>query len=139
VKLTYLPFIVQVVVESLKEHRVLNSVWDGDRIVLRKRINIGVAVELEDSLIVPVIHDVDGLTFLGLVRAINDQVRRARTGKLRPDDIAGGTFNLHHKQPGLFGLRGVNPDHKPPAGSHTIVRSHSKAPGGRRRRPDSDL
>jgi 2-oxoisovalerate dehydrogenase E2 component (dihydrolipoyl transacylase) len=101
VKLTYLPFIVQAVIESLKEHRVLNSVWDGDRIVLRKRINIGVAVDLEDALIVPVIHDADGLNFLGLVRAINDQVRRARTGKLRPDDIVGGTFTISN--PGSLG------------------------------------
>jgi 2-oxoisovalerate dehydrogenase E2 component (dihydrolipoyl transacylase) len=101
VKLTYLPFIVQAVVESLKEHRVLNSVWDGDRIVLRKRINIGVAVDLEDALIVPVVHDADGLNFLGLVRAINEQVRRARTGKLRPDDIVGGTFTISN--PGTLG------------------------------------
>ena len=101
VKLTYLPFIVQAVVESLKEHRVLNSVWDGDRIVLRKRINIGVAVDLEDALIVPVVHDAEGLNFLGLVRALNDQVRRARTGKLRPDDIAGGTFTISN--PGTLG------------------------------------
>ena len=101
VKLTYLPFIVRAVVESLKEHRVLNSVWDGDRIVLRKRINIGVAVDLEDALIVPVIHDADGLNFLGLVRAIDDRVRRAREGRLRPDDVAGGTFTVSN--PGSLG------------------------------------
>jgi 2-oxoisovalerate dehydrogenase E2 component (dihydrolipoyl transacylase) len=101
VKLTYLPFIVQAVVESLKEHPVLNSVWDGDRIVLRKRINVGVAVDLESALIVPVIHDADSLNFLGLVRAIDDRVRRAREGGLRPDDVAGGTFTISN--PGALG------------------------------------
>ncbi len=101
VKLTYLPFIVQAVVESLKEHPVLNSVWDGDRIVLRKRINVGVAVDLESALIVPVIHDADSLNFLGLVRAIDDRVRRAREGQLRPDDVAGGTFTISN--PGALG------------------------------------
>ncbi len=55
VKLTYLPFIVRAVVESLKENPILNSVWDGDRIVLRKQINVGVAVDQQDALIVPVI------------------------------------------------------------------------------------
>jgi 2-oxoisovalerate dehydrogenase E2 component (dihydrolipoyl transacylase) len=101
VKLTYLPFIVQAVIESLKEHPVLNSVWDGDRIVLRKRINVGVAVDLESALIVPVIHDADGLNFLGLVRAIDDRVRRAREGRLTPDDITGGTFTISN--PGALG------------------------------------
>ena len=67
-KLTYLPFIVKAVAESLKENPVLNSVWDGDRIVLRKRINIGVAVDLEDALIVPVIPDADELNITGLTR-----------------------------------------------------------------------
>jgi 2-oxoisovalerate dehydrogenase E2 component (dihydrolipoyl transacylase) len=100
-KLTYLPFIVQAVVESLKEHPVLNSVWDEDRIVLRKRINVGVAVDLESALIVPVIHDADGLNFLGLVRAIEDRVRRAREGQLRPDDVVGGTFTISN--PGALG------------------------------------
>ena len=71
VKLTYLPFIVKAVVESLKENPVLNSVWDGDRIILRKRINIGVAVDLEDALIVPVIPDADELNITGLTRSID--------------------------------------------------------------------
>ena len=101
VKLTYLPFIVKAVVESLKEHPVLNSVWDEDRIVLRKRINIGVAVNLEDALIVPVIPDADNLNILGLARKIDDVVRRARNRQLEPDDIAGGTFTVNN--PGALG------------------------------------
>ncbi|HEX2728266.1 MAG TPA: dihydrolipoamide acetyltransferase family protein [Rubrobacteraceae bacterium] len=101
VKLTYLPFIVQAVVESLKEHPILNSVWDGDRIVLRKRINVGIAVDLEDALIVPVILDADELNVLGLARRIDDLVRRARNRQLGPEDVSGGTFTVNN--PGSLG------------------------------------
>ncbi|HEV2741637.1 MAG TPA: dihydrolipoamide acetyltransferase family protein, partial [Rubrobacter sp.] len=66
VKLTYLPFVVGAAVEALKQNPVLNSVWDGDRILLRKRINIGVAVDLDGALIVPVIPDADELNLTGL-------------------------------------------------------------------------
>ena len=101
VKLTHLPFIVKAVVESLKEHPVLNSVWDGDRIVVRKRVNIGVAVDLEEAVIVPVIPDADELNILGLARKIDDLVRRAREGQLGSDDVAGGTFTVNN--PGALG------------------------------------
>ena len=101
VKLTYLPFIVKAVVESLRENPVLNSVWDGDRIILRKRINIGVAVDLEDALIVPVIPDADELNITGLTRRIDDLVKRARAGELGTEDISGGTFTVNN--PGSLG------------------------------------
>ncbi len=101
VKLTYLPFIVKAVVEGLKEYPVLNSVWDGDRIVLRKQINVGVAVDLEDALIVPVISGADNLNTLGLARKIDDLVRRARSRQLVPDDLTGGTFTVNN--PGALG------------------------------------
>jgi 2-oxoisovalerate dehydrogenase E2 component (dihydrolipoyl transacylase) len=102
VKLTYLPFIVRAVIEGLKEHPVLNSVWDGDRIILRKQINIGVAVDLEEgALIVPVIRDADELNILGLARKIDEVVRRARNKELSPDDVSGGTFTVNN--PGSLG------------------------------------
>jgi 2-oxoisovalerate dehydrogenase E2 component (dihydrolipoyl transacylase) len=102
VKLTYLPFIVKAVIEGLKEHPVLNSVWDGDRIVLRKRINIGVAVDLEvGALIVPVIRDADELNTLGLARKIDEVVKKARNRELSPDDVFGGTFTVNN--PGALG------------------------------------
>jgi 2-oxoisovalerate dehydrogenase E2 component (dihydrolipoyl transacylase) len=101
VKLTYLPFIVKAVVESLKENPVLNSVWDGDRVILRKRISVGVAVDLEDALIVPVILDADELNILGLARKIEDLVRRARARELGTEDLSGGTFTVNN--PGSLG------------------------------------
>ena len=102
VRLTYLPFIVKAVVEGLKEHPVLNSVWDGDRIVLRKRINIGVAVDLEEgALIVPVIRDADELNTVGLARRIDEVVKKTRSRQLSPIDVSGGTFTVNN--PGALG------------------------------------
>ena len=101
INLTYLPFMVKAVVESLREHPVLNSVWDGDRIILRKRINVGVAVDLEDALIVPVIAEADELNLLGLARKIDDLVRRARDRRLGTEDVSGGTFTVNN--PGALG------------------------------------
>ena len=101
VKLTYLPFIVQAAAEALKENPVINSVWNGDRIVLRKKINVGVAVDLEDALVVPVIPDADGLNVTGLARRVEDLVRRARGGGLTADDVSGGTFTVNN--PGSLG------------------------------------
>ncbi|QYJ15481.1 Dihydrolipoyllysine-residue acetyltransferase component of pyruvate dehydrogenase complex [Rubrobacter xylanophilus DSM 9941] len=102
VNLTYLPFVVRAAVESLKEHPVLNSVWDGERIVLRKRINVGIAVDLEEgALIVPVIKDADDYGIVGLARRIDEVVRKARERRLSPDDVSGGTFTVNN--PGALG------------------------------------
>lgn len=101
IKLTYMPFIVKAAVEALKENPVLNSVWDGDRIVLRKKINIGIAVDLDDALIVPVVRDADELNIVGLARRIDDVVKRARSGRLGADDLSGGTFTVNN--PGALG------------------------------------
>jgi len=101
VKLTYLPFVVRAAAEALKENPALNSVWDGDRIVLRKGINIGVAVDLDGALVVPVIRNADELNLTGLARRIDDAVGRARAGQLGPDDVSGGTFTVNN--PGSLG------------------------------------
>jgi 2-oxoisovalerate dehydrogenase E2 component (dihydrolipoyl transacylase) len=77
-------------------------VWDGDRIVLRKRINIGIAVDLEEgALIVPVIRGADELNTLGLARKIDEVVKKARSRQLSPDDVSGGTFTVNN--PGSLG------------------------------------
>ncbi|MFW6074180.1 MAG: dihydrolipoamide acetyltransferase family protein [Chloroflexota bacterium] len=99
--LTYLPLITSVVVEALRAMPEINSVWDNGKIIRRKAINIGIAVALEDGLIVPVLKDADGKNIVGLARGIDDLVTRAREGKLTPDDVSGGTFTLNN--PGTLG------------------------------------
>ncbi len=105
VSLTYLPFIVKAVVEGLKEYPIVNSVWDGDSIVLRKQMNIGVAVDIEDgdngALIVPVVKEADNYGIVGLARRSNEVIKKARAKQLAPDDIAEGTFTVNN--PGALG------------------------------------
>ena len=100
IDLSYVPFVCKAVVETLREHPILNSTWretDGrGQVALKKRINLGVAVALEDNLVVPVIKDADRLNVAGLAHALNELVTRARAGKLRPDDVQGGTFTLNN-------------------------------------------
>lgn len=101
VNLTYLPFVIKAAVEALKEYPIMNSMWQDDTIVIRKQINIGVAVDLEDGLIVPVIHNADQLSIAGIAKAVADLATRARAGKLRPEDVQGGTFTVNNT--GAFG------------------------------------
>lgn len=110
VKLTYTPFFLRALLGSLKTFPLLNASLDGDKIVLHKEFNIGVAVALEGGLIVPVIHGADEKSFLGLARAIGDVALRARTRKLKPDDVQGGTFTMTNPGPfgGLFGTPIIN-------------------------------
>jgi 2-oxoisovalerate dehydrogenase E2 component (dihydrolipoyl transacylase) len=96
VDLTYLPFVLKAVAESLKEHPTLNASWGGDKIVLKKRINLGIAVAAPQGLIVPVIRDADRLSVAGLARASRDLTNRARQQKLTLDDVQGGTFTLNN-------------------------------------------
>lgn len=101
ISLTYLPFFIKAVVESLKDFPILNSTWAGDKIIIKKRINISIAVATDDALFVPVIKDADRMSILGLAHAINDLAKKARAGKLTPDDISGGTFTVNNT--GAFG------------------------------------
>ena len=96
VELTYLPFVIKAVVESLKEHPTLNASWGGDKIILKKRINIGIAVAAPVGLMVPVIHNADRLSIAGLAAASRDITLRARDNKLTLDDVQGGTFTLNN-------------------------------------------
>ncbi len=100
-KLTLTPFIVDAVVKALKEFPLINSSVEGDKIIVKKFINIGVAVATDYGLIVPVIKNADEKNFIGLARAVNDIVTRARNKKLTPDDIQGGTFSITNY--GVFG------------------------------------
>jgi 2-oxoisovalerate dehydrogenase E2 component (dihydrolipoyl transacylase) len=88
-------------VVGLREHRDVNATFGGDHILVHRDINIGISVGIEDALVVPVIKRADSLSIAGLARAINDLAMRARDGKLRGDDLQGGTFTVNNS--GTFG------------------------------------
>jgi 2-oxoglutarate dehydrogenase E2 component (dihydrolipoamide succinyltransferase) len=101
VKLTYLPFIFRAAIQALKKFPQINASIDGDNIVYHKDIHLGMAVALDWGLIVPVIRSADEKSILGLARATQDLAERARTKRLRPEEIQGGTFTVTN--PGVFG------------------------------------
>jgi 2-oxoisovalerate dehydrogenase E2 component (dihydrolipoyl transacylase) len=101
VDLTYLPFVVAAVAQGLRESPSLNASWAEETIVLKKRIHIGIAVATDQGLLVPVVHDADRLNVAGLARAVHDVSQRARAGKLRLEDVQGGTFTVDNT--GWFG------------------------------------
>jgi 2-oxoisovalerate dehydrogenase E2 component (dihydrolipoyl transacylase) len=96
VDLTFLPFVAKAVIAALREQPTLNSTWTDDGILVRNDINLGLAVALEDGLVVPVIKGADRLSMPGLALAAADLSDRARAGKLRIDDVEGGTFTLNN-------------------------------------------
>ena len=101
-KLTFLPFILQAVCAQLKRHPVLNAAVAGNDVILRKPINLGIAVALEPTgLIVPVLKHADELSLTGLARGTNDLAARARSKKLSPTDVQESTFTITN--PGVFG------------------------------------
>jgi 2-oxoglutarate dehydrogenase E2 component (dihydrolipoamide succinyltransferase) len=101
VKLTYLPFILKAVVDALKAFPVLNASIDGDNVVYHRDVNLGVAVALDWGLIVPVVHHADEKNVLGLARVVSDLAERARSKKLKVEEVQGGTFTITN--PGVFG------------------------------------
>jgi 2-oxoglutarate dehydrogenase E2 component (dihydrolipoamide succinyltransferase) len=100
-KLTYMPFICDAVVKALKQFPLVNSSVEGDKIILKKFINLGIAVASENGLIVPVIKNADEKNLVGLARAVNDLATRTRTRRLVPGDIEGGSFTITNF--GVFG------------------------------------
>jgi 2-oxoglutarate dehydrogenase E2 component (dihydrolipoamide succinyltransferase) len=103
VKLTYMSFITKAVVDALRAVPVLNASIDGEKIVYKKDINIGIAVALEWGLIVPVLKNADERNLLGLSRGIADLAARARAKQLKPEEVQGGTFTITN--PGNFGAQ----------------------------------
>ncbi len=101
VKLTYLAFVAQATVETLQEFPVLNSSLEGEEVVYHDEVHLGIAVALEDGLIVPVIRSAQRLSLEGLAAGIQDLAQRARAKRLEPDDVQGGTFTITN--PGQFG------------------------------------
>jgi len=101
VKLTYMPFIAAAVVEALRKFPIVNATLENGAIRYHGHIHIGIAVALEWGLIVPVVKEAEGLSFLGLAGAIADLGGRARTKKLKPEEASGSTFTLTNS--GVFG------------------------------------
>jgi 2-oxoglutarate dehydrogenase E2 component (dihydrolipoamide succinyltransferase) len=100
-KLTFMPFFVKAAVAGLRAYPTLNASLDGTSIVLHKEINIGIAVALDWGLIVPVVKNADEKNILGIQRNLNDLAERARSKKLRPEEVQEGTFSITN--PGVFG------------------------------------
>ena len=100
-KLTFMPFFVKAAVAGLRAYPVVNASLDGTNVVLHKEINIGIAVALEGGLIVPVVKNADEKNLLGIQRNLNDLAERARSKKLKPEEVQEGTFSITN--PGVFG------------------------------------
>lgn len=101
-KLTFTPMIAEAIVKAIRDFPGVNASVDGDRVIIKKQINLGMAAALPSgNLIVPVIRDADQLSLVGLANQVNDLANRARTGKLKPDDTAGGTYTMSNV--GTFG------------------------------------
>ncbi len=99
--LTFLPFFIKAVVESLKEFPRVNSTWAGDKIIEKKAINISLAVATEEALYVPVIKNADDQTIKGLAKRVNELAGKVRADRLSADDMQGGTFTVNNT--GSFG------------------------------------
>ncbi len=111
VNLTFTAYFMQAIVAGLKAYPIVNSSWSDEGILLHKAIHLGMATSLgEDGLIVPVIKNADGLSLLGMARAVNDLANRARARKLAPDEVRGGTFTLtnHGISGSLFAFPVIN-------------------------------
>ncbi|MCS7235215.1 MAG: dihydrolipoamide acetyltransferase family protein [Armatimonadota bacterium] len=101
VRLTYTALFARAAVEALRAFPVVNARWAEDAIVLQPHVNLGIAVSVEDGLVVPVIHRAEEKSLVGIARELEDLTRRAREGKLGLEDVQGGTFTLTN--PGVFG------------------------------------
>jgi len=123
-KLTFLPFFMEAVIRGIKEFPIVNSSMDGDYIVYKKNVNIGIAVALENGLIVPVVKHADQMNLLGLAKAAQDLAERARTKRLVPDDVQGGTFTITNVGVfgSVFGLPIINQPQVAIMGLGTIVK-----------------
>lgn len=94
-KLTITPFFIEAAIYGIKQHKLINSSVDGENIIVKKNINIGIATSLPNgNLIVPVIRNADRLNLVGLSKSLNDIAKRARENQLKPDEIQGGTFTI---------------------------------------------
>jgi len=126
IALTFTPYFVSALVSALKQHPLANSSWTDQGLRLHRHVHVGIAVAVDDGLLVPVIKQADSLNLRGLARSVNDVAQRARAGQLSPDELQGGTFTLtNHGTAGSLlatpiinqpqaGILGVGAIHKQP-------------------------
>ena len=126
VHLTFTPYFIVAIASALKQHPYVNSSWSDQGIVLKRAVNVGVAIAIDDGLVVPVIKNTGSLNLLGLARMVNDLAQRARSGQLKADELQDGTFTLtNHGTSGSLlatpiinqpqtGILGVGKIHKAP-------------------------
>ena len=124
VKLSFLPFFALAAVEALKVHPKLNAVIDGDQVTYHDAEHVGIAVDTERGLMVPVIHNAGDLNIGGLARKISDLANRTRSGQVAPDELAGGTFTLTNtgSRGALFDTPIINQPQVAILGSGTVVK-----------------
>ncbi len=124
VKLTFLPFFIEACIRGIKEYPIINSSVDGDTIIYKKTVNVGIAVAIANGLIVPVIKQADQMNLLGLAKTAADLGERARTKRLVPDDVQGGTFTITNVGVfgGTFGLPIINQPQAAIMGLGTITK-----------------
>jgi 2-oxoglutarate dehydrogenase E2 component (dihydrolipoamide succinyltransferase) len=111
INLTYTAYFMMAIVAGLKNYPIVNSSWTDEGVLVHKAVNVGMATSLgEEGLIVPVIKDADNLSLLAMARAVNDLANRARSKKLQPDEVKGGTFTLtnHGISGSLFAYPVIN-------------------------------
>jgi 2-oxoglutarate dehydrogenase E2 component (dihydrolipoamide succinyltransferase) len=100
-KLSFMPFVMMAACKALRAYPIANASVDGDNVVYKQDIHLGIAVSLDRGLIVPVVKNADMMNLGGLARSLNDLAERARTKQLKPDEISGGTFTITN--PGVYG------------------------------------
>ncbi len=136
ISLSYVPFVVKAAVEALRQHPAFNAQWTEGGLLAKKRIHMGVAVAVDDGLLVPVVRDVDTLSINGLNHAIADVAARARANKLKLDDFGGGTFTIDNT--GWFGSNLTMPIINVPEVAILTMEAITKRPVVRET-PDGDV
>ncbi len=126
VNLTFLPIVVVCVCGALREFPTVNATWAGDRIIVRKHINVGIAVDIEEGLVVPVVRDADQLSLSGLARKIVDLVEKARARKLTMEDMSDGTITVDNT--GALGSIASYPIISPPQAAIITMEAIVKRP-----------
>lgn len=126
VNLTYLPIVVSAVCRAIREHPMINSTWAGDHIIVRKHINVGIAIDVEEGLVVPVVRDADRYSLAGLAQAINELVDKSRKRRLTMADLTDGTITVDNT--GALGNVASVPIINPPQASIITMEAIVKRP-----------